>query len=251
MISFSSPPADLRADDAQTALAIQALVRRMDLWPQLFRRQQEEQIACLVPLDSEWLQQSLSEFLAGEPLEKVLSRRRWSEADLHLHLWLPEALRRFAEQRFAPGLEEVFLASQGGHDQLVYSLLRVRDVGLARELWIRLEEGEASFAELAASYGEGPEAARKGVIGPIPIGHVAPPELAHLLRSLQPGEVHPPRQLGEWLVLLRLEQLNPARFDASMRDFLLNQQLEAFLQARVDQCLNGEDPEELHYDPAP
>jgi parvulin-like peptidyl-prolyl isomerase len=145
----------------------------------------------------------------------------------------------------------MFLASQGGHDQLVYSLLRVRDVGLARELWIRLEEGEASFAELAASYGEGPEAARKGVIGPIAIGNIAPPELAQLLRSLQPGEVHPPRQLGEWLVLLRLEQLNPARFDAPMREFLLNQQLEAFLQARVEQLLKGEHPEDLHYDPTP
>ena len=160
-------------------------------------------------------------------------------------------MRGFAEQQVGPGLEEAFLAAQGGHDQIIYSLLRVRDAGLARELWIRLEEGEATFAELASTYGEGPEAARKGVIGPAPMGTINPPELAQLLRTLQSGEVHPPRQLGEWLVLLRLEQLTPARFDTAMREFLLNQQLDAFLNARVQLLLRGEQPDDLHYDSNP
>ena len=74
--------------------------------------------------------------------------KRWTESDLHLHVLRPEALRRFAEQRFGPGLEERFLSFQGGCDQVIYSLLRVRDAGLARELWIRHEEGEITFARL-------------------------------------------------------------------------------------------------------
>jgi hypothetical protein len=52
------------------------------------------------------------------------------------------------------------------------------------------------------------------------------------------------------LVLLRLEQLTPARFDEGMREFLLNQQLNAFLEARVQQLLSGDEPEKLHYDPS-
>ena len=63
--------------------------------------------------------------------------------------------------------------------------------------------------------------------------------------------MHPPRQLGEWLVLLRLEQLTPARFDTAMREFLLNQQLDAFLNARVQLLLRGEQPDDLHYDSKP
>jgi hypothetical protein len=251
MTSTTSDPALLFADDPSAAASIQALVRRMDLWPQLLRRQQEELITHLVPLDPQWLQERRHDHLAGESLEAVLERHRWSEADLDLHLARPEAMLRFAEQQFGPGLEEAFLAAQGGHDQIIYSLLRVRDAGLARELWIRLEEGEATFAELASTYGEGPEAARKGVIGPAPMGTINPPELAQLLRTLQSGEVHPPRQLGEWLVLLRLEQLTPARFDTAMREFLLNQQLDAFLNARVQLLLRGEQPDDLHYDSKP
>ena len=35
-----------------------------------------------------------------------------------------------------------------------------------------------------------------GVIGPTSIGSLYPPLLADNLRRLQPGEIHPPQQLG-------------------------------------------------------
>ena len=69
-----------------------------------------------------------------------------------------------------------------------------------------------------------------------------------LLRKLRPAEIHPPRKFGDWYVLLRLDHFSPARFDDSMRSFLLNQQLESFLTKRVECILNGETPDRLHYD---
>ena len=137
---------------------IAALVQRMELLPQLVRRQQEELILEQVPLPRDWLDQQRREFLGDQSIDQVLETRGWSDLDLDLHLQLPEALRRFAKQRFGPGLEDTFLASRGGRDQVIYSLLRVRDAGLARELWIRLEEGETTFAEAAHQHGAGEEA---------------------------------------------------------------------------------------------
>ena len=224
-----------------------ALVRRLELQPTLLKRQEEESIAQLVPLPEEWVSERINELLCEQTQEQFLSARGWSQDDLHLHVSLPEALRRFAEQRFGPSLEEQFLASRGAHDQIIYSLLRARDPALVRELWIRIEEGETTFAEAAHSYGEGPEAARKGLIGPVPIGQLAPPQLAELLRSLQPGCISAPRQMGEWHVLLRLEQLTPARFDTAMRTSLLDSSLETFLQERVQQRLSGDPLEPLSY----
>ena len=224
------------------------LVRRLDLWSQLLRRQEEEAIAALVPVESEWVEAKRQELLGQQPLQELLEQRRCSADEFELHLWLPEALLRFAEARYGPGLEEEFLSAGGGHDQIIYSLLRVRDVCLARELWIRLEEGEALFSELASAFGEGPEASHKGLIGPMPLGSLQPPELAAVLRALRPGETPPPLVLGEWQVLLRLEQLQPARFDQAMRRHLLEQQLNALLETRVRQRLAGEAPEELTYD---
>ncbi len=229
--------------------ALAGLVQRMDLLPQLLRRQEEEAIAALVDLPSEWFLNQQQSLLGDRPLDQFLAEKGWQESDLHLHLARPEALNRFARQRFGPGLEEAFLGAQGGHDQIVYSLLRVRDPSLAQELWIRLEEEETTFAEAATSFSEGPEAVRKGVIGPMPIGELQPPELAQLLRALRPGQLHPPQRLGEWSVLVRLEQLTPARFDAEMQQFLLQQQLDRFLSHRVNQRLAGDVPDPLDYHP--
>ena len=230
---------------------IVSLVQRMELFPQLVRRRQEEMILEQVPLPTEWLEEQRQAFLADQTLAQVLEARGWSERDLDLHLLRPEALRRFAKQRFGPGLEDTFLASRGGRDEVIYSLLRVRDFGLARELWIRLEEGETTFAEAAHQHGVGEEAQRKGVIGPMPIGLLQPSVLQEILRSLRPGELSAPRQLGEWHVLLRLEQLKPARFDEAMRERMYQEALDAFLEERVKRVLAGEAEslEPIHYDP--
>ena len=240
-----SDPADLLGGQE----AVQSLLRRLELLPQLLRRQEEEAIIAAVGLSPDWLEEQRQGCLGETTLVDWLAAKGWQAHDLDLHLARPEALKRFASQRFGPGLEDLFLASQGAYDQIVYSLLRVRDPSLAQELWIRLEEGETTFAEVAANFSEGPEAARKGVIGPMPIGQIQPPVLAQWLRSLKPGQLHPPTPLADWVVLLRLEQLTPARFDAQMQELLLNQQLDAFLDERVRLRLNDQHLDPIHYDP--
>ena len=224
-----------------------ALVRRLELHPTLMRRQEEEAITAMVPLSEEWVSERVQVLLGDQSEDEFLAVRGWSQDDLRLHASRPEALRRFAEQRFGPGLEEQFLSSRGAYDKIIYSLLRARDAALVRELWIRIEEQETTFSEAAQTFGEGPEAARKGLIGPMPIGQLAPPELGNLLRSLQPGCVSSPRQMGEWHVLLRLEQIIPARFDVTMRESMLTTSLSAFLDERVQQRLSGGSPEPLTY----
>jgi parvulin-like peptidyl-prolyl isomerase len=224
------------------------LIRRMGLYPQLIRRQEEELITDLVPLEDEWLARQRIQVLADLSIDQYLKIHGWSESDFDIELRRREALQRFARQHFSPGLEERFLESQGGRDQVIYSLLRVRDPGLARELWIRLEEGEVSFAEAAQQFSQGPESHRKGVMGPMPVSSLQPQELTRLLRSLRPGEISAPTTIGEWQVILRLENLIPARFDEAMRDTLLQEELDCFLQNRVRQRMAGEPLERLHYD---
>tara|TARA_Y100001933_G_scaffold262544_1_gene320421 strand:- start:888 stop:1565 length:678 start_codon:yes stop_codon:yes gene_type:complete len=222
----------------------------MELEPQLLRRHQEEQIVDMVPLEESLLEECLSNFLNGRSEEECLQQKGWTSADLDLHLRRPEALRRFAHQRFAPGLEERFLASKGSRDLVIYSLLRVKDYGLARELWIRLEEDEITFAEAARVFGQGPEADRQGVVGPMPIGILQPTLLQDVLRGLKAGELSPPIGLGEWQILLRLEKLTPARLDDQVREQMLQESLDQFLDERVSKITAGDsellDP--LHYD---
>ena len=85
----------------------------------------------------------------------------------------------------------------------------------------------------------------------MPIGSLQPEVLQEILRRLRPGELSEPRQLGEWHVLMRLEQLKPARFDLVMREQMQQDALNAFLDERVKRVLAGEADslEPIRYDP--
>ncbi len=225
------------------------LVRRNELVPKLLRHKLEEEIVQIVPVSDDYIVKRKQELLGDKTEADYLTSRGWTMEDFEFHIRKDEAIKLFSEHQFGPALEELFLTSSSGRDTIIYSLLRVKDAFLARELWIRIEENEITFAEAAATYGEGPEASSKGVIGPLPIGRLLPVQLGEMLRRLQPGEIAPPQQLGEWIILLRLEKLISARFDEDMRKQLLNEQLEEFLAKRAEQLLDGEQVDPLHYDP--
>lgn len=231
------------------------LVRRLDLAPVLMRRHIEEEIAALVAFPEAWSDERLQAFCEQHQLQEAsalegwLHSKGWQHEDLRADLIRQEALQRFAQDRFGPGLEDLFLQRKDQLDSLVYSLLRVRDPGLARELWIQISEGEISFSQAASHYGEGPEARHAGLIGPVVAGALHPPELVSWLRRLRPGEVHQPQRLGEWTLLLQLEQITPAVLDSAMAERLIDEQLEEWLNDRSRRLLSGESVEPLTYHP--
>lgn len=124
----------------------------------------------------------------------------------------PIQLRKAARERFGHKVEQHFLSRKSSLDQVVYSLLRVRDHDLANELYLKLAGNESNFADLAALYAEGPERNTRGIVGPVPINQ-AHPLLAEKLRSSQPGELCTPIRVEEWSLVVRLESLRPASLD--------------------------------------
>lgn len=154
----------------------------------------------------------------------------------HLEVMTTRRLRieKFKQATWGHKLESYFLKRTGQLDQAIYSLIRTKDTGIAQELYFRIQEGEQSFAELACKYSHGPEAQTSGVIGPVELGSLHP-DLARLLRVSQPGELWSPRQLGEWLVIVRLEKLIPAQLNEFMRQQLLRELFEAWLQEQLCQ----------------
>ena len=67
---------------------IASLARRMELLPQLIRRQQEELILESVSLPPQWLEEQRQAFGDQNP-DQVLRTRGWSQRDLDTHLQLP------------------------------------------------------------------------------------------------------------------------------------------------------------------
>ena len=90
------------------------------------------------------------------------------------------------QERFAAKAEARFLERKNELDQVVYSLLRLENSFLARELYLQIESGESNFADLAKRYAEGPERNTNGIVGPVSLTQ-AHPVLVEKLRVAQPG----------------------------------------------------------------
>ena len=155
-----------------------------------------------------------------------------SADDLHWQLELPRRIRQYSQEHFQHKAEARFLARKEQLDRVVYSLLRVKDGFLARELYLRIAGGEANFADLAAQYSQGSEAKTKGILGPVPMRQ-AHPALSERLRTSQPGQLLEPFKIEQWGLVARLERYEAARFDAATAEQMTTELFQEWVQEEM------------------
>jgi parvulin-like peptidyl-prolyl isomerase len=216
------------------------LIAGYKILPQLLYESIIDQAIADISCTPEETEKACQEFyqrwnLTGE-VQKQSWLQRYGMTQKHLESLATRSLRveKFQQKTWGHKLESYFLQRKGQLDKVIYSLLRVKDQGLANELYFRIKEGEQTFAELAFKYSEGPEAQTGGLMSPVELGTLHP-QLAQLLRISQPGEVWTPLPFGEWQVIIRLEKLIPAQLDEAMRQRLLQENFQAWFQEQLGQ----------------
>ena len=167
-----------------------------------------------------------------DALGKHLQQIGLSAEDLHWRLELPQRIRKYSQEHFQHKAEARFLARKEELDRVVYSLLRVNDGFLARELYLRIAGSEANFSDLAAEYSQGPEAKTKGIIGPVPMRQ-AHPALSERLRTSQPGQLLEPFNIEQWWLVARLERYEAARFDAVTAEQMTTELFQEWVQEEM------------------
>lgn len=165
-------------------------------------------------------------------LDAFLAQQGLTKGDLHWQLALPLRIQIHCQSKFGPKSEQHFLSRKSQLDQVVYSLLRVRDGGLARELYLRIQAGEASFADLAARYAEGPEQTSHGIVGPVPLTQ-AHPVLAEKLRTVAAGTLLAPFAIEQWWLVVRSERLIAASFDEAMSNQMTRELFDQWVAEEV------------------
>lgn len=215
-------------------------VTHYQVLPQLWREQIIDRAIAPFECTPDETTAALNQFFQQRQLTTEADQRAWMQTcGVSLEQIAAIATRSHRIEKFKVAtwdvkLESYFLERARQLDRAIYSLIRVKDRGVAQELYFRIESGEQSFAAVAHTFSEGPEANTQGLIGPIEMGSLLPP-LAHLLRSSQPGEMHYPIRVGEWFVIARLEKFLPVQFDQAMRQRLLQELFERWLQEQLSQ----------------
>jgi len=145
--------------------------------------------------------------------------------------------RNLMRERFVAKAEARFLERKNELDQVVYSLLRLKNSFLARELYLQIESGESNFADLAKRYAEGPERNTHGIVGPVPLTQ-AHPTLVEKLRVAQPGVLLEPFRISDWWLVVRLERYSPATFTDEVSDQMCQEMFEAWIDKETATILS-------------
>jgi parvulin-like peptidyl-prolyl isomerase len=165
-------------------------------------------------------------------LQIWLQRHNMTVPQLELTVIRPIKIQKFKQQTWSNQLESYFWQRQPDLDLVVYSMIKVKDQDLAQELYFRISAGEQTFTAAASQYSQGIEAYTGGIMNPIGIGRLPKP-LAQKLRSLNPGELHRPIVLDNHFVIVRLEQIIPAKLNSFTAKSLLNEMFETWLKQQL------------------
>ena len=170
--------------------------------------------------------------------ELWLQKRSLNEEDLDYISQINFKWSLFCRNKFKNNLKSLFLKRKDELDMVIYSLLRVNDENLIRELYQQIYENESSFMEIAAQYSVGPEKRTGGLIGPVPMNNPHP-FLAELLRVSHPGKLSPPIKFDKWWILIKLEEIQSAKFNEKIKEKLALLEGEKLLKKKVHDQLEN------------
>lgn len=228
-------------DRTVNADAVMPLLGKFGLLPRLVQEIMIDDAIAGVDLNPEEAKAAEADFCKRNQINSAEDAKAWAQQ----RYGTPELIRtlaaremrlaKFKRDSFENELESYFLKRKSRLDRVLYSLIRTQQAGLAQELYFRVQDDGQSFSDLARQYSEGQEAKTGGLIGPVELS-VPHPNLAGLLSISQPGQLWPPKRIGEWYVVIRLEKFFPAKMDDAMRQRLLDELFQQWLKEKFQQA---------------
>lgn len=218
--------------------SVLSVLKTYQLVPQLLRELRIDQAIAPFSCTAEEKAAIYQSFFAQQQVQPA-QQQQWLDAQ---GLTLEEVMaplerglriEKFKQVSWGHKLPSYFLHRKAELDQVIYSMIQHTDSDLITELYFQLQDGEATFPELASQYSQGLAGKTKGIMGPSELGSLHPNLAAQLQRSQpqQPVNI----QIGDWYILAQIEVRIPAQLDQAMRQRLLNELYDEWLQQEVAQ----------------
>jgi hypothetical protein len=144
-----------------------------------------------------------------------------------------DLLKQYQRAEWGHLIGSRFLQRKSQLDRVLFSVIQVADLNMARELYLRIDEQGQSFTHLATAYSEHPTANRGGCVGPIS-GTELHPLIYHQTIGLQPKQLSPIFELNDRYTFIRLDRWLPAQLDLAMEEGLLDEIFEQWLQQQIE-----------------
>ena len=172
-----------------------------------------------------------------EDIQKHCKRHGFNKSQFQWQVQLQERILRSSKNRFNHKAELHYLTRKEQFDRVTYSQLVVKDQNLAQELFLRLNEDEANFADLAKEISRTSNQKTQVQVGPIAMARIPKP-LTKPLQSIVNGTLlEPIRVQNNWLVV-RLDQYQPTEFDGIMAQRMCLELFQQHVNELVDQHMD-------------
>ena len=147
--------------------------------------------------------------------EKFLFTNNISKELFTKKLLRSKKIDKFLRENFKSKAKDLFLKNKNIFDKVTYSIIRLTNFQLAKELYLQIEGGEKNINDLAAIYSQGLEKNSKGIIGPVSInqGH---PLLKEKILSCVEGDLTEPFKIDRFWVILKLENLKKVEYNSDL-----------------------------------
>ena len=175
-----------------------------------------------------------NQLASDEAVQTWLDKQGMNREQLQNLITKKLRIDKYKRETWEDQVDAYFIKRKSQLDRVVYSLIRVEKPEVAQELYFRIKDDENTFSALAMEYSQGTEAQTGGLIGPVEIN--APhPKIAQILATCQPGQLVPPTRVGEWIVIVRLENYLSAKLDKPMRQRMLDELFNRWLNESIQQ----------------
>ena len=175
-----------------------------------------------------------NQLTSDEQVQAWLNEQGMNREQLQNSITKRLRIEKYKQETWSDDVDAHFIKRKAQLDRVVYSLIRVEKPEVAQELYFRIKDDENTFSALAMEYSQGTEAQTGGLIGPVEIN--APhPKIAQILATCQPGQLVPPTRVGEWIVIIRLENYISAKLDDGMRQRMLDELFNRWLHKSIQQ----------------
>ena len=174
--------------------------------------------------------------IEDDQYEKFLNINHLNDSDVEDISLGDTRMDEYILNNFGHKIESWFLERKSKLDIIVYSLIRVSDPFLARELFLRILSKEADIGDLATEFSEGIEKKTRGVVGPLPIGN-SHPSLAKFLQNCEIGKVQKPIKVNNSYLIIRVENFEPVQLDEDMRNNMGEELLNKWLDIKADDII--------------
>jgi parvulin-like peptidyl-prolyl isomerase len=171
-----------------------------------------------------------------QELEQWLQQQHLTREGLAALIGRELRLQKFKADKWTVPVESHFVQRKAQMDQVVFSMIRVKDVDVAEEIYFRILSEEATFMDLAPQYSDGIEAKTKGISGPVELGKLDP-SLANALVTAQPLEVLAPFKISNWWVVVQLETIIPIELDENTRARLTEELFTLWINEQVQKYM--------------